>query len=253
LLISTDALEKFKEKDQKYVEDLAKAGFVSSDEIQRPLSLSQKFSRLVIRWGNYILERGEEDRHEDKRIQQKSYAGFYFFLKWFIRSVFFSTFAILGSVAGKEIGCGIKDHSTCNDTAIDLANNSPHLIATFSGTVGGLIVGQWFGRIIWDRFTTNILRCLRWLEKRADQSKIYLVNLSLLVYFFGIVAFVVIFYFFVDMGNDSVMGGILGGSIGLFCALIAYRKKKFCRSGQETPRILSRTPIESLPDLKLEI
>ena len=40
-------------------------------------------------------------------------------------------FTTIGSITGKEIGCEIKSHDTCNITAVNVAGNSPHIISTF--------------------------------------------------------------------------------------------------------------------------
>lgn len=253
LLVSTEALNQFREKDHDRAEHLASLGSPSSRTIAPSTGCCYRCNNLFIRLGNYILERGEEERREDHRISQKSYAGFYYFIKWFIRSIFFLIFTTVGSICGKEIGCEIKDHDTCKVQVLALAGNSPHIIATMLGFICGLILGQWFGRFIWDHLTKSILRCLRSMEKCADESKAFLIGLAFFVYVLGTVSFGTIFYFFIDIGNgdDNIIGGLVGGVVGLFCAIIAYRKNSSCRSGQETPMVRSSDSIEDPPELNL--
>lgn len=233
------ALQHFKEKDHHRTERLATIGSDSSLHLQRELTYGQRCCELFIRWGNYVMERSEESSREDFRIRQKSYAGFYYFIKWFARSVFVSLFTIAGSIGGKEIGCAIKEHKTCTITALDLAGNSPHIVSSVLGFIFGLLVGQWIGRFVWDHLTRQVLRCLRKLEKHADRTKLWLLITSLFVYIIGSGIFATIFWFFVkiDGVRDNIIGGIVGGTIGLICAGLAYRKSSSCMSGQQTPGV----------------
>lgn len=240
LVINQETLQKFKEKDQSRMEVMADLGSPSSTEPVQTLEYCETFGSLFIRWFNYLLERGENERKEDMIIRQKSYAGFYYFLKWFVRSVFLMVFTTLGSIGGKEVGCEIRSHSTCEITAIDLAGNSPSIVSTIFGSLFGLLVGQWVGRFFWDTVTKNILKCLRKLEKKADHSKLCLFFTAIIVYTFGILLIGTIFFFFVEIGNSKIIGGVVGSCIGLFCAVIAYRKNSNCRSGQHTPMISPR-------------
>uniref|UniRef100_A0A6C0EJP6 Uncharacterized protein n=1 Tax=viral metagenome TaxID=1070528 RepID=A0A6C0EJP6_9ZZZZ len=245
LLDSKEVINQFQEKDHNRAEELA-----DFDSVRQ----RRTCCNLLIRWGNYILERGEEERREDSNISRKSYAGFYYFIKWFVRSMFFLISTTIGSVLGKEIGCEIRDHDTCDIRAVELAGNSPHIISTVCGFVVGLIMGQWLGRFIWDHITKNILSCLRGIEKYADESKMCLMFLAVLVYILGIVSFGIIFYFFVDIGHgdDNIVGAIIGGVVGLCCAIFACRKNSNCRSGQETPMVHNINSSEhAIPTLNL--
>ncbi len=236
LRVNIDSLQQFRKKDQNRAEEFARMGSMSSISLLPKKSNFDNCCNLIIRWGNFLLERGEEERMKDKRIQQKSYASFYFFIKWFIRSMFLMIFTTLGSIIGKEIGCEIKSHKTCDLTAIDLAGNSPHIIATVLGFFFGLITGQWLGRLIWDTCVKYILICLRTIEKKADESKIFLIALSIFVYIIGITSSSIIFFFFVHIGGDNnIIGALIGGIIGLICAIIAFSRNSPCQSGQKTP------------------
>lgn len=251
LILNLETIQKFKEKDHVRTETMADLGSPSSKEPIQKLECCDTVGGLCIRWFNYLLERGENERKEDQIIRQKSYAGFYYFLKWFIRSVFIMVFTTLGSISGKEIGCEIVDHDTCELTAINLAGNSPHIVSTILGFIFGLLVGQWFGRLFWDSVTKNVLRCLRHLEKKADRSKLCLIFTAIIVYTFGTALVGTIFFFFVHIGDNNIIGGCVGGSIGFFCAVIAYRKNSSCRSGQHTPMISPRYISDDIPPLQI--
>lgn len=252
LIKISQALQSFKEKNQDDQERLASLGSPSSNEIPSELpSCSQSCCQILTRWVNYVLERGEEETRKDERIRQKSYAGFYYFIKWFIRSIMILLFTVLGSIGGKEIGCEIRDHDTCNIKAVDLAGNSPHIIATILGSICGLLSGQSFGRLVWDCIVNTMLKCLRKLEKCSDKSKSILFLFSLLIYLSGIVLFGGIFFFFVDIGHgdDNVIGGLVGSGVGIVCATIAYRRNNPCRSGQQTPMVRPISSILSPPEI----
>jgi hypothetical protein len=242
--IQTDTLNSFRQKDQERTERLAELGSPSSTDVIIHVDWRARcchtFSRIV----DYFLEREEETKREDEIIQRKSYAGFYYFIKWFVRALFFLIFTTIGSVIGKEIGCEIKDHDTCDSSAIELVDSSPHIIASIVGSVCGLILGQWFGRYIWDHTAKCIQRCLRRTEKMADRSKAFLVLLSAAVYIFVTAVFATVFFFFVDLGQDdeNIIGGVVGGCIGLVCAMFAYRKSSSCRSGEQTPAVRAAVP-----------
>jgi hypothetical protein len=250
---NNEVLNQFKEKDQCRTEQLAIGGSSNSIVYVHPPTCRKKLFELFIRWGNYMLERGEKERADDLQISQKSYAGFYYFIKWFIRSIFFLIFTTVGSIGGKEIGCEIRDHHTCSITAVDLAGNSPHILSTIFGFIFGLFAGQWLGRLFWDHLTEHILYGLRRIEKCADRSKACLYIISILVYIVGITSFGFIFFFFVRIGSadDNVIGGFVGGLIGLACAVFAYRKNSNCRSGEQTPMIRVVSPIFEPPELKI--
>jgi hypothetical protein len=239
LIITTESLQQFREKDHNRTELLAIIGSTSSLEIINNSNYCNECCKLFIRWGNYILEVGEQEQNEDFYIRQKSYAGFYYFIKWFIRSIVLLFFTTLGSIAGKEIGCEITEHTTCPIKVLDLTSSSPHIISTILGFICGLVSGQWLGRYIWDNLTKNVLICLRKVEKYADESKVFLISISMIIYIIGIISFGTIFYFFVDIKHDNIIGAIVGGSIGLVCAVLAYRKNSKCRSGEQTPMIQS--------------
>lgn len=248
-----EVLQEFKEKDHRRAETLAIMGSNSSLDAPIRLTWYQQCCELFVRWGNYIMERNEEVMREDFRIRQKSYAGFYYFIKWFARSVFLTFFSILGSIGGKEIGCAIKDHRTCSITALDLAGNSPHIVASLLGSLCGILFGQWIGRFLWDHITRNIMRCLRKLEKRADKTKLWLLITSIFIYIIGSIMFSIIFWLFVKIHGvkDNILGAIVGAIVGALCAGIAYKKSHKCMSGQQTPSITMQTEIVIPPELEL--
>lgn len=240
-------IHQFKEKDFDRTERLAQLGSQSSFHIvSRPTCL-QRCCRTTERIINYLLERGEESTRLDLAIQEKSYAGFYFFVKWFVRSVFFLIFTTFGTIGGKEIGCLIKDHESCQNGVIELTDSSPHLVASMFGMMFGLLAGQWIGRFVWDHIIFQVRRCLRKLEKYADRSKLFLFLMSVIIYIFVTSSFSLMFFFFVDLGISSEHNAIVGASIGAFLGLLftifAYLKRSDCQSGQDaTP------PLESLPE-----
>lgn len=250
ILSQKDALNQFREKDHDRTEQYARMGSSSSILMDKPPNCVHRCCNLFIRWGNYMLERGENERKMEQSIRQKSYAGFYYFLKWFVRSLFLLVFTTMGSVAGKEVACEIQDHSTCNITAVNLAGNSPHILATIIGSIFGLLSGQWLGRFAWDHTTRKIMTCLRLIEKLADRTKAGLIFVSIMVYAFGIASFGTIFFFFVKIGHadNNIIGGLVGGGIGLVCFAIAYHRNSTCRTGEETPMILVLDP-PNIPDL----
>lgn len=239
-------------KDYNKAQKLANLGSPSSCDFIIPRKTCCDVMGDVI---SYFLEREESSRIENETIQKKSYAGFYYFIKWFTRSLFFLVFTTLGSIAGKEIGCEIKSHSTCKSSAIQLAGNSPHIISTITGSVFGLIIGQWLGRFIWDKLVLNIRKCLRFIEKRADNTKSLLFLTSIVVYILITSLFFVIFYLFVHIGSRNIIGGVVGGCTGLILAVLAYRKSSSCVSGQvsETPMINCNTAEPDIPEIVLNV
>ena len=244
ILTNQETLQKFREKDHIRTEHLAELGSTSSTELIIRNNWKFHCCRSISRVIDYILEREEETRNQDRLIETKSYAGFYYFIKWFVRSLFFLIFTTLGTIAGKEVGCEIRDHDSCNTGVVELVDGSPHIIASIIGLVCGLLIGQWVGRFIWDNLTNFVRRCLRKTEKLADQSKIFLILLSLFIYGTVTTSFSVIFFFFVKIGNNNIIGAVIGGCIGLFCALLAYGKASNCRSGEiETPMVSGSTSL----------
>ena len=243
-------IDKFRVKDYNSAQHLADLDSPSSrDVIIHKTTCWDVISNIV----NYFLEREEKSRLQDNTIRKKSYAGFYYFIKWFVRSLFFLIFTTLGSVAGKEIGCEIKDKHNCKTGVIELAGNSPHIVSTITGSIFGLIIGQWVGRVIWDKLTLSIRRCLRCIEKRADRTKALLLLTSAIVYVVVTSLFSVIFYFFVRVNNDNIIGAIVGGCVGMILAILAYHKSSSCTNGQisETPMIVGSVTSENLPELIL--
>lgn len=232
-------IQAYKHKDHVRTENLASLGSSSSLNIRIKHNWKERCCRSVSKLIDYFLEREEEAKKQDEYIQSKSYAGFFYFIKWFVRSFFFLVFTTLGSIAGKEIGCEIKDHATCHSGLFELVESSPHIESTILGALFGLLLGQWLGRVIWDTSTKYIGKCLRKIEKIADRTKAGLIILSFIVYIFITTGFSLIFLFFVDIGFDkkNVLGGIVGGIIGLLCAIFAYRKKSSCTTGQQTPHV----------------
>jgi hypothetical protein len=239
--IQTETLDRYRAKDHERTEQLARIGSPSSTDIEVVVHVDwrARCCHWVSRMVDYFLEREEETRRQDEIIQRKSYAGFYYFIKWFIRAFFFLVFTTLGTIAGKEIGCEIKDHGTCETSAIELVDSSPHIIASIIGSIFGLLTGQWIGRYIWDHTTKCTQRCLRRTEKWADRSKAFLILMAAIVYASVTASFATVFFFFVDLGQDdeNIIGGIVGGCIGLVCAVLAYRKSSSCRSGEQTPMV----------------
>lgn len=239
--IQAETLEKYKEKDHERTEQLANIGSPSSRELKIVVHLDwrAKCCQWVSTTVNYFLEREDETRLQDEILQSKSYAGFYYFIKWFVRSLFFLVFTTLGTISGKEVGCAIKDHDTCKSSAIELVSSSPHLVASIIGSVFGLLIGQWIGRYMWDNTTRYIQRCLRKTEKLADNSKAFLFIISTVIYITITTAFATIFFFFVNIhqDDDNIIGAVIGGFIGLICAICAYRKSSTCQTGQRTPMV----------------
>lgn len=247
-----DTILQYKIKDQERAQYFADIGSPSSSNIPPVTNWKticcSTFSRIV----KYILEQEEETQRQDEEIRKKSYAGFYYFIKWFIRALFFLVFSTLGTIAGKEIGCEIKDHDSCDSEITDLIENSPHIVATILGMIFGLIIGQWLGRIVWDSSTICFRRTLRKLEKIADKSKAILILFSFFIYLIITSIFTVIFYFFVKIGHseNNLIGGIIGGFIGLLLAIFAYRKASSCRNGEiETPIIVAQNNNVNPPEL----
>lgn len=246
---SIETIKEYKRKDHDRAEHLAEIGSLSSLNIPERKTCCS----VLIRCSNYLLERGEKEQLEDEIIRQKSYAGFYYFIKWFIRTTFILFFTTIGSVAGKEVGCEINEHSTCEINAVDLTGNSPHIVSTVFGLIFGILLGQWLGKFIWDNLTKSILKCLRRIEKFADRTKTVLLVFSLCVYAIGTVSFSVIFYFFIRIGggDHNIIGAFVGGFTGLVCAMISYRKNSSCSSGQKTPMVTFTASSIELPELYL--
>src|SRR3990167_8178547 len=143
-------IETYREKDQLRTELFAELGSPTSSDIVKVEDWKAIFCRTFSKVINYILERDKESTRKDEILRLKSYAGFYYFIKWFTRALFFLVFSTLGSIAGKEIVCLIEDSSGCDTKAVDLIDSSPHLIASISGLLFALLIGQWLCRIIWD-------------------------------------------------------------------------------------------------------
>jgi hypothetical protein len=224
LKVTVQTLDQFREKDHARAEHFAKLGSPSSVEVIIHIDWRARCCNSVSRAINFFLEREEETRRVDDIIRKKSYAGFYYFIKWFVRALFFLIFTTLGTIAGKEIGCEIKDHDACESGVVELADNSPHIVASIVGSLCGLILGQWVGRIIWDKMTLCVRRCLRKLEKKADKTKAWLIVTSIVVYVIVTGAFASIFFFFVDLDQDdeNIIGAVVGGCIGLLLSSCSY-------------------------------
>jgi len=252
--IHVETLDKFREKDHDRAERLAELGSPSSTDVVVHIDWRARCCNSISMVIDYVLEREKEAQQEDERIQRKSYAGFYYFIKWFVRALFFLVFTTIGTIAGKEIGCEIKDHGKCQTGVVELAEGAPHLVSSIIGMVIGLIIGQWVGRFVWDHLTKNIRRCLRKLEKKADRSKAWLIATSGCVYVLVTGAFATVFFFFVDLGQDdeNIIGGVAGGLIGLILAVVAYRKSSSCRSGEaETPMVYPSSSNLDPPEMVL--
>jgi len=249
--VHIDTIQTLKQKDYDRTERLANLGSPSSHDVVVRTSWKAKLCNSISRYINYFLEREEETKRNDEIIQRKSYAGFYYFIKWFIRAMFFLVFTTLGTIAGKEIGCLIKDHDVCQSGVVELADSSPHIVASIVGFIFGLLIGQSLGRIIWDRLTVSIRHCLRTVEKWADKTKIYLLLLSMVVYVVVTTVFAVIFWLFVDIGQDreNLIGATVGGFTGLVLAILAYKKSSKCVYNQssETPLHTTTTTFASDP------
>jgi len=220
---NNDIILKFKEKDHERTERLARSGSNSSFDITQEVNCChnccRSFCRLCFRLMNYIFESETEAKRMNDILHYKSYASIYYFIKWFTRSLFFLFFTTLGTIAGKELGCVIKDNDKCKTGVLELADSSPHIIAYLIGSVFGLLVGQWLGRLIWDNLFNRInLDSIR---------QVWLYVISILVYISVTSCFALIFLLFIDMGNSEVIGSIIGGIIGFLCAIVALAKK-FC-------------------------
>lgn len=238
-----ETIQQYKIKDQKRAQYFADIGSPSSSQIPSTTNWKIICCNTLSKMVNYMLEQEEETQRQDEEIRKKSYAGFYYFIKWFIRALFFLIFSTLGTIAGKEIGCEIKDHESCKAEITALIENSPHLVATILGMIFGLIIGQWLGRIVWDSSIVCFRRILRKLEKIADKSKAILILFSFFIYLIITSMFTVIFYFFVKIGHadHNLIGCIIGGFLGLLLAIFAYRKASSCRNGEmETPIIVAQ-------------
>lgn len=249
--VQAETIQRYKEKDHERTEQLAHIGSPSSSEMQVVVHVDWR-ARCCHWWArviDYFLEREEESRKQDEIIQSKSYAGFYYFIKWLIRSLFFLIFTTLGTISGKEVGCEIKDHDTCNTSAIELVDSSPHIVASIIGSLFGLIVGQWLGRYVWDRATQCTQHCLRRIEKLADRSKLFLIITAAIVYITVTASFAAVFFFFIDLNQDdeNIIGAVVGGMIGLVCAVLAYRKSSTCQTGQRTPMVRGIYNDEEIP------
>jgi hypothetical protein len=254
-IIQTETIQHFKQKDQSRTEHFANMGSPSSASVVTHYNWKTKYSNSISKILDYWLER--KDLEQNKEIKLKSYAGFFYFIKWFVRALFLLFFTVLGTIGGKELGCEIKDHSECKTGVIELANSSPHIISSIVGSIFGLLLGQSLGKFIWDYSTNRIQRCLRIIEKKADQSKVFLIILSGAIYIINTTLFFLVFIFFIDIGQDknNITGGLIGGGVGLICAVGAYRKASSCRSGEpETPLVYSiYNPTEDIPQLDLDI
>ena len=136
-----ETINTFKEKDYERTLRLASLGSPSSHDIVVHTTCCGTLVKAI----NYFLER---DDNTDEILRRKSYAGFYYFIKWFVRALFLLVFTTLGTIAGKEIGCEIKDHDTCKSGVVELADSSPHIVASILGFVFGLVIGQWLGRLL---------------------------------------------------------------------------------------------------------
>jgi hypothetical protein len=240
-------LDSFRRKDQNRTERLARLGSSSS---RVPVVIEPKCctrcGRIMIRLMNYFLERGEEEQQRDREIYQKSYSGFYYFIKWFIRAVFILAFTISGNILGKELWCQIKYHDYCDNNVFDLWSETPHIIASILGSVIGLLIGQSLGRLLWDKSTDYIQKLLRACEKKADESKCFLFSLCVLIYILGTVIFTLVFWEFVDLIDNKtynmLIGTASGGFVGILLAFYAFKKHRPCISGEFTPKL---EPLES--------
>ena len=250
-----ETLQTFKEKDHQRTEHFARLGSPSSQHI---VVERKKCYDTFLRVVNYLLERGEEERRQDSLIQRKSYAGFYYFIKWFVRTLFLTAFTVAGNIGGKEIGCAIKDHEVCGDSAFNLWEGSPHLIASICGSIVGLVSGQWLARLIWDHSVKCIRHCLRKCEKKADQTKLYLFVVTTFIYIAITGSFSIMFRLLVPVDDNeninTVVGGVIGAVVGLLLAVLAYRKTSPCVSGEEeTPHIKPQNSIIDPPTLVINI
>lgn len=237
-----ETINTYREKDHDRAQQLADLGSPSSRDVVVRMDWRARCCNTASDIVKYFLEREEKSKAQDETIQRKSYAGFYYFIKWFTRALFFLVFTTLGTIAGKEIGCEIKDHHVCDSGVVELANSSPHIVSSVIGSICGLIIGQWIGRFVWDKGTLSVRKCLRYVEKRADKTKCWLIVTAVMVYISVTTAFATVFFFFVNLNQDdeNIIGGIVGGCTGLVLAVLAYRKSSSCRSGQvsETPMTL---------------
>jgi hypothetical protein len=215
----TDVLQNFKEKDHSRTERMAEIGSEDSTMLNPP---NKSCKELFIRMIYYLLEISEESRKREKLLYQQSYVGFFFFIKWLVRSIFLLVFTTFGSISGKEIGCLIKSHSSCGGAVAELAGASPHIISTIIGLLFGLLIGQWIGKFLWDSITKHIMR-----EFELYGHKLYVISVFTLI--LTIATFSTVFYFFVHIKkNDRTVNSIIGASIGISSSLIGiliYRSK----------------------------
>lgn len=252
-----EALHAFKQKDLESAERLAQLGSPTSTSLIPNRGWRGRCFDYILRWLDYMLERGEEERKTNEQILTKSYAGFYYFLKWFIRSVFLTAFTVIGNILGKELGCAIKTHDVCDDNAFLLWDRSPHVIASLSGSISGLVIGQWVGRLFWDKSVETIQSCLRRCEKIADRSKCVLLMICIIVYLLGTITFGIIFWRFIKIESREIsllIGSSIGSIIGLIFAGYSYNRTSPCISNQETPQLrpdvdYSINSINSINDL----
>lgn len=201
-----ETINEYKQKDHVVMEHLA--------NIEHQVEPNMAF-RIV----NYLLERNEEAERTNNLIQERSYAGFYYFFKWVVRSLFLTVFTTVGNICGKEVSCLIENQQVCEESVLVLIDISPSIVGWLLGSFIGLISGQWIGRILWDK---TIDRLLAWYD---ECSKTYLIFVALLLYTVNSITFGVIFYYFVPIENEWASAGI-GSGIGLVCAVVAYHKNK---------------------------
>lgn len=228
LKMTEETLSHFKIKDHSRTELFADMGSPSSSMILLPQTLRERMLSTALRAFNYMLERGEKNDLEDSMIGSQSYLGFYYFCKWLIRSLFLLLYTTTGNIGGKEIGCLIKESNVCSFTVVQLSSESPHLLASIIGTICGLLSGQWIGRYAWDKFVSSA-GCIFLLFTR---SYVYIIGGFL--YAVIVTLFSLIFYYFIPIDNDQIVGGVVGGLsggvIGILSALLAIRKRSACSS-----------------------
>lgn len=243
----------FREHNQARTQQMADSGMESSQNFI--IHRANRCAEIFYRWLEYILERSEEDRMLDQTIQARSYAGFFYFIKWLLRSLFLALFAVAANIAGKELGCEIKSHTKCQDSAILLWGSSPHVIASLIGMLCGIVIGQWMGRIVWDKTIDSTRRCLRVLERLEDRCKSYLVVFSISLSVVCSVVIAGVFYQYVNIFSTKQYDALLGGAGCLLgCSFIAgwlYIKGSPCISGQHTPFESGNIRIENPPELVL--
>lgn len=232
---------------------LADSGATSSFPPHYDLTEGPTRASVWIRLLNYLLERSEVDRLRDEQIRRRSFAGFYYFIKWTIRSLFLMAFSVAGNIGGKELGCMITSHDSCSSPWWSLIDSAPHMISALMGLMVGLLLGQSIGRWLWDHMMETIQRTLRFLERKADRTKCLLILSSICIFlvfeatwiFLGLTLFPETFM--------QVLFGLSGVLLTLLFVIASYYKLSPCITGQRSPLSPPVAMVTHPPPLELQL